>query len=111
MYFLIKGTPYNDTVCEVCGPDKFSPDESATQICSPCLSYTNGSSIYFLIKGTPYNDTVCEVCGPDKFSPDESATQICSPCLSCVDGEEEERECNSYTDRVCKPKGKHRFRY
>ena len=49
---------------------------------------------------------MCEVCGPDKFSPDESATQICSPCLSCVDGEEEERGCNSYTDRVCKPKGK-----
>ena len=48
MYFLIKGTPYNDTVCEVCRPDKFSPDESATQICSTCLSCTNGSSIYAL---------------------------------------------------------------
>ena len=48
MYILIKGTPYNDTVCEVCGPDKFSPDESATQICSTCLSCTNGTSIYVL---------------------------------------------------------------
>ena len=48
MYILIQGSPYNDTVCEVCGPDKFSPGESATQICSPCLSCTNGSSIYVL---------------------------------------------------------------
>lgn len=51
------GTSWNNTVCERCEKDKFSPDESATQICSPCSSCPSGEEVEE--RCTASRDTKC----------------------------------------------------